>query len=163
MWAHALTAARVHIPLQASCLSVPLFSGSELRPWSTAINWELVRDSDLSAIPDLLSQTLNFNKTLGDKGKGGVGKNWEFWVQHTYTMDMYVKSLSCVRLCNPMDCSLPGSWVHGILQARELEWVAISFSRGSSQPRDRTRVSRTAGRRFTVWATRRPQYYGYYV
>ena len=53
-----------------------------------------------------------------------------------------------------MDCSLPGSSVHGIFQARVLEWVAISFSRGSSQPRDRTWVSRTAGRRFTVWATR---------
>ena len=49
-----------------------------------------------------------------------------------------VKSLSRVRLCNPMDCSLPGSSVHGIFQARVLEWVAISFSRGSSPPRDRT-------------------------
>ena len=44
-------------------------------------------------------------------------------------------------LCNPMDCSPPGSSVHGILQARILEWVAISFSRGSSQPRDQTQVS----------------------
>ena len=43
---------------------------------------------------------------------------------------------SCLTLCDPMDCSLPGSSVHGILQARILEWVAISFSRGSSQPRD---------------------------
>ena len=43
--------------------------------------------------------------------------------------------------CNPIDCSPPGFSVHGILQARILEWVAISFSRGSSQPRDRTRVS----------------------
>ena len=41
-------------------------------------------------------------------------------------------------LCDPMDCSLPGSSVHGIFQARVLEWVAISFSRGSSQPRDQT-------------------------
>ena len=45
---------------------------------------------------------------------------------------------SCPTLCDPMDCSLPGSSVHGILQARILEWGAISFSRGSSQPRDRT-------------------------
>ena len=45
-----------------------------------------------------------------------------------------VKSLSRVRLCDPMDCSPPGSFIHGILQARILEWVAISFSRGSSQP-----------------------------
>ena len=61
---------------------------------------------------------------------------------------------SCPTLCHPVICSLPGSSVHGIFQARVLEWVAISFSRGSSQPRDQTRVSRTAGRRFTIWATR---------
>ena len=61
---------------------------------------------------------------------------------------------SCATLCDPVDCSPPGSSVHGILQTRILEWVAISFSRGSSQPRDRTRVSCIAGRRFTVWATR---------
>ena len=44
----------------------------------------------------------------------------------------------CLTLCNPVDCSLPGSSVHGILQARRLEWEAALFSRGSSQPRDRT-------------------------
>ena len=48
---------------------------------------------------------------------------------------------SCPTLCSPMDCSLPGFPVHGILQARILEWLAISYSRGSSQPRDRTHVS----------------------
>ena len=61
---------------------------------------------------------------------------------------------SCPTLCDPMDCSLSGSSVHGIFQARILEWVAVSFSRGSSQPKDRTRVSCIASRRFTVWATR---------
>ena len=60
---------------------------------------------------------------------------------------------SCPTLCNPMDCSPPGFSVHGILQARILEWVAIPFSRGSSWPRDRTWVSCTAGSFFTVWAT----------
>ena len=59
----------------------------------------------------------------------------------------------CPTLCNPMDCSLPGSSIHGIFQAEILEWVAISFSRGSSQPRDWTRVSRIVGRYFTIWAT----------
>ena len=63
---------------------------------------------------------------------------------------------SCPTLCDPMDCSLPGSSIHGIFQARVLEWVAISFSRGSSQPSDLTRVSHTPGRHFTVWATREP-------
>ena len=48
---------------------------------------------------------------------------------------------SCPTLCDPMDCSLPGSSVHGILQARILEWVAMPSSRGSSRPRDRTQVS----------------------
>ena len=57
---------------------------------------------------------------------------------------------SCLTLCNHMDCSLPGSSIHGIFQATVLEWVAISFSRGSSQPRDRTQVSRIAGRRFAI-------------
>ena len=47
---------------------------------------------------------------------------------------------SCLTLCGPMDCSLPGSSVHGILQARILEWVVMPSSRGSSQPRDRTLV-----------------------
>ena len=55
---------------------------------------------------------------------------------------------------NPMNCSPPVSYVHEILQARILEWVAISFSRGSSQPRDRTRVSLIVDRHFTVWAIR---------
>ena len=56
---------------------------------------------------------------------------------------------SCLTLCDPMDCSLSGSSIHGIFQARVLEWIAISFSRGSSQPRNRTPVFRIAGRRFT--------------
>ena len=64
-----------------------------------------------------------------------------------------VKSLSRVQLfVTPMDYSLPGSSIHGIFQARVLEWVAISISRGSSQPRDWTQVSHIAGR-CTVWAT----------
>ena len=63
-------------------------------------------------------------------------------------------TLSCPTLCDLMDCSLPGSSIHGIFQARVLEWVTISFSRGSSPPRDQTQVSRIAGRCFTFWATR---------
>ena len=61
---------------------------------------------------------------------------------------------SCLTLCDPTDCSPPGSSVHGIFQARILKWVAISFSRKSSQPRDWTQVSRIVGRHFTIWATR---------
>ena len=59
----------------------------------------------------------------------------------------------CLSLCDPMDCSLPGSLcVHGILQARILEWIVISFSSGSSRPRDWTWVSCIAGSFFIIWA-----------
>ena len=60
----------------------------------------------------------------------------------------------CLILCDPRDCSPPGSSVHEILQARILEWVAIPFSRGSSWPRDWTLISCITGRFFTIWATR---------
>ena len=56
----------------------------------------------------------------------------------------------CPTFCDPMDSNTPGSSVHGILQARVLEWVAISFSSGSSRPRDQTQVSGIAGRRFNL-------------
>ena len=59
-------------------------------------------------------------------------------------------SQSCPTLRVPMNCSLPSSSVHGIFQAIVLEWIAISFSKGSSQPRDRTQVSRIVDRRFTI-------------
>ena len=75
---------------------------------------------------------------------------------HHITEDRYMiifiseVAQSCLTLCNSMDCSLPGSSVHGIFQARILEWVAISLSRRSSQPRDWTLVSHIVGRRFTM-------------
>ena len=65
---------------------------------------------------------------------------------------------SCPILCDAMDCSPPGSSVQEISQVRILEWVAISFSRAPSRPRDRTQVSCTAGRFFTDWATREAQF-----
>ena len=63
----------------------------------------------------------------------------------------------CLTHCDPMDCSLPGSSVHGILQARILEWVATSFSRVSFPLKDPTWVSCIASRHFTFWATREAQ------
>ena len=63
----------------------------------------------------------------------------------------------CLTLCCPMNCNPPGSSTHGILQARILEWVAISFFRESSRSRDQTQVSRIADRFFTVWAPREAQ------
>ena len=67
-----------------------------------------------------------------------------------YTYVLCLVAQLCPILCDSMDCSLPGSSVNGILQARTLEWVAMPSSRGSSQPRDRTQVSHIAGRLFTV-------------
>ena len=68
--------------------------------------------------------------------------------------DFFYKKLSVIQsyltLCDPMDCSPPGSSVHVILQARILEWVAVSFSRGPPQSRDQTGLSPIAGRFFTV-------------
>ena len=71
-----------------------------------------------------------------------------------------IESLSvCLTLCNPMGCSLPDSSVHGILQERILEWVAILFSRGYSQLRGGSQVSHIAGGFFSIWATREAQEY----
>ena len=67
----------------------------------------------------------------------------------------------CLTLCDTVGRSPPNSSVHGILQARILEWVAISFSRGSSWPRDWTQVSHIAGRRFNLWATRETYIFQY--
>ena len=93
---------------------------------------------------------------------------WHWWYsgEHSYLpsickVKVKVKSLSRVWLfATPSTiayCSLPGSSVHGIFQAIVLKWIAISFFRGSSWPRDRTRVSHVVDRCFTVWATREVQ------
>ena len=89
-----------------------------------------------------------------------VGSNWDdnlllFGVieQGKVKAEMLVSQLS-KTICDPMDCSPPGSSVHGIFQERVLEWVAIPFSRESSWPRGWTPVSCIAGRFFTIWAPR---------
>ena len=89
-------------------------------------------------------------------GAGTVSKpTWLAKAVHVKEQESYVevKSLSRVWLFVTL-CSPPGSPVHGILQARVLEWIAISFSRASSRPRDWTQFSCIAGRRFNLWATR---------
>ena len=85
--------------------------------------------------------------SMGFSGKNaGVGCHVYVWVTQL-----------CPTLWDPMSCSPPGSSVHGILQARILEWVAIPFSRRSSQSRDRTQVSCIVGGFFTNWAIREVQ------
>ena len=86
------------------------------------------------------------------------------FVQQTTSHRVWLVLVSqlCLTLCDPMDRSPPGSSVHGILQARILEWVAISFSGGSSQPRDWAQVSCIASRLSTDWATKEDLIYCIY-
>ena len=88
-----------------------------------------------------------------DRSRCVEWKGWEVSVKWNWCL---VAQL-CPILCDPVDCSPPGSSVCGNLQARILERVAISFSRRSSRPRDRARVSCTAGGFFAIWATTLPR------
>ena len=90
---------------------------------------------------------------MGILAKRNYKKKWKGNAISKKYSDSEVAQL-CPTLCSPMDCNLLGSSVNGIFQARVLEWVAISFSKGSSQPRDWTRVSCIVGRYFIIWATR---------
>ena len=83
--------------------------------------------------------------------------NLWIWIQIKAELIIMLVTQSCLTLCDLMIYSPPGSSVHGINQSRMLEWVVISFSRGSSQPMDRSQVSYTAGRFLTVWATMEAQ------
>ena len=121
----------------------------------------------LWAMPNQFNQAIYTNKYNYWWMTIFASKGWNFssWVQsHRNCMPMWVvlnKNTGCVlvaqlcpTLCDPMYCSPPGSSVHGIFQARILEWVAISFSRGYFQPRNQTQASCIAGRFFTYWAMR---------
>ena len=79
-----------------------------------------------------------------------AGKQWT----NSNKYERVLVAQSCLTLCNPMDYNLPDSCVQGILKGRILEWVSIPFSRGSSWSRDQIWISHTAGRFFTIWATR---------
>ena len=76
---------------------------------------------------------------------------------------MCLVAQSCSTLCDPLDCRLPGSSVHGILQARILEWAAVPSDRGSSQSGDQTQVSYIVGRFFTSWVTKKAQLWGAFI
>ena len=110
----------------------------------------------LYTIPLLVILFVNiFSHSVGDfhfiNGFLGCAKVVLVW----YSPQFGSVTQSYLTLCEPTDGSQPGSSVHGILQARRLEWVAIPFFRGSSRPRaDQTQVSWIAGRLFTSWATR---------
>ena len=93
-----------------------------------------------------------------------TGVGCHFLLQYMKVKSEIEVAQSCPTPSDSMDCSLPGSSIHGILQARILEQIAVPFSRGSSQPREWTWVSHTAGRFFTIWATREAHYFlGYLI
>ena len=77
-------------------------------------------------------------------------KSKEVYISNKSTKVKVLVAQLCPTLCDPMDCSPSDFSDHGIFQARILEWVAISFSRGSSRPRDQTQVSCIVGRYFTI-------------
>ena len=93
--------------------------------------------------------------------------SYDYNMRHVYYRQYWKHRVSevaqsCPTLCDPIDCSLPGSSVHGIFQAIVLEWIAISFSRGSSWPRDWTWVSCIVDRRFTPPGKLKKQKYYYF-
>ena len=107
--------------------------------------------------------SLSFSLSLSPSLTLVLSRSLSLSLSHTHTHTSIYREIcavlglvtqSCPTLSDAMDCSPPGSSVQGILQARILEWVAMSSSRGSSQPRDQTQVSCTAGGFFTIWATR---------
>ena len=75
------------------------------------------------------------------------------WVSLMAKLRIVLVAQSCLTHCNPTDCSLPGFSVLEVLQAKILEWIAIPFSRGTSQPRGQTLLSYITGIFFTIWAT----------
>ena len=110
-------------PLQYYCLENPMDRGA----WRATVDRVAKSQTQLS----------NFHFLFNKKTYQG----FIYFVKSICKYFFHLYLFSCPTLCHPMDCSLPGSSVDEIFQAIVLEWIAISFSRGSSQPRDRTRVS----------------------
>ena len=137
--------------------------GYNYKKESSALKWKYIDEhKDCWLIKATVIKPCGFydlqrNRRFGNYSKRNLVKSTQnTLVQVSCTVWKTVSevSQSCPTLCDPVDGSPPGSSIHGILQTRILEWVAISFSRGSSQPRDRTRVSHIGGRRFNLWERR---------
>ena len=127
--------------------------GTQICPQRYSCHWFSVHE-----IPAFLRNTISSNQLISPAPSSPLPTQRSSWkVTDPYcclasSFLLNEVAQSCPTLCNPMDCSRTVSSVHGIYQARILEWVAISFR--SSQPRDWTQVSHIVGRRFTIWATR---------
>ena len=138
--------------------------GYELIPWlgeGKVPDYKSTRLHPMGAKDTILlgskaeSSAVTTQQGSSDGGDGGTYKSMKTWDRLTgtlWTLSVYmcVCSLSRVWLCDPMDCSLPGSSVHGILQAKILKWFAISSTRGCSWPGVQTMSSALAGRFFTT-------------
>ena len=129
-------------------------AGNLLRSWFRKLQWKH-KDSDtqkeeksIKCIKELVSSADAWGPFPLEAHEETV------WIECQNLSACALSLQSCLNLCNPTDCHPPHYSVHGILQARILEWVAVSFSRGSYWPRDRTWFSCIAGWFFTVWATR---------
>ena len=128
-------------------------------PWVRKIPWRKkpLQYSSLGNPMDRRAWQATVHKELQ-----GAGRDWVTDYAPIYITMKEKKVLlaqSCPTLCDPMDRSPPSSSLHGILQARILKWVRISFSRGSSWCRGQTKVSHIAGRLFTVWVTREAHFH----
>ena len=109
-------------------------------------------------VGNLISGSCDFSKSCLNIGKFTVHillklglENSEHYFASVWSCKV---AQSCLTLCDPMNCSLPGFSIHEIFQASVLEWVAISLSRGSYHTRDRAHASCIVGRYFTLWASR---------
>ena len=139
----SLTILLTHTPSRARWLVV----------FPKAVSVELLFVS-VQKMPSLWALVL-CSTELNRRGRNVTSLSWGIYG----ILCMHAKSLQLwPTLCNPVDCSPSGSSVQGAFQARILEWVAISYSRGSSRPIDRTWVSCTTGGFFTVWATKEALY-----
>ena len=133
-------------------LRLDVQSGGQQTMWSERL-WSC-RTTVATEIDSWVEKTGVHTRLVGWRGSLPPNQRWLHTCSVIQSCPTWSVAQSCLTLCNPMDCSPPGSSVHGILQARILEWVAISSSRGSSQPWDWTSVSCIAGRFFTIWDTR---------
>ena len=135
------------IPAKKSCgYTIYIFSGASLHL--------LLPIHSLLGLWDWLFRGLKFSLTFGPVQ---LKSSFLLPKRHPVIVRGSDSVVSGVWLCNPTDCSPPGSSVHGILQTRILEWGAMPFSRESSWPRDQTRVSCIIGGFFTIWAPGKPK------
>ena len=128
------------------------------------IFWEIVSTSSFKFISCIIFYQVTYSycpKIIYSFLNHAPFSQWKWKWSHSIVSDSATLWTIAYKvwLCDPVDCSLSGSSLHGIFQARILEWVAISFSRGSSRPRDQTQVSRIASRCFNLWATREARFF----